>query len=267
MIKAMLTYRGNQLFTLRIENISMPTTLHTSAGDHPIHISPLLWVLHASPAPLFTPGAPDRGLGLEPIAEAGNTAPLALSMAELSGTPTPISPLLTVVHATGEPLFSVGLPDRGQGLEPIAEAGNTAPLAAAIPGSVAITMPVGAAAPGPALPGESYQLSLTANPGDRLSLVTMFGMSNDWFFGTPAGGLPLFGADGAPVAGDVTGMFSLFDAGTELDEELGIGPDTGPQQLMPDQGPADPIRQVREVSAAEYGLPPSAHIHVTLMPM
>jgi hypothetical protein len=70
------------------------------------------------------------------------------------------------------------------------------------------------------------------------------------------GGLSLFGADGQPQS-----------RGTEIDEEVGVGPDVAPQQLMPDQGPMDPVRQVREVPAAEYGLPASAHIRVTLAPM
>lgn len=267
MIKATLTYQGNRLFTLRIENVSTPTTLHTSQGDRPIHVSPVLWTVHANPAPLFTPGTADRGQGLEQIAEAGNTAPLALVMAELSGAATPVSPLVAVVHASGEPLYSVGQPDRGQGLEQLAESGNPAVLAAAVPDSMVVNTPVGAAAPGPALPGQGYQFTVTAKAGDRLSFATMFGTSDDWFFGTPPDGLPLFDADGEPMRGDVTSMLSLFDAGTEIDEEPGIGPDTGPQQAMPDQGPADPIRQVREVPAAEYGRPPSAHVNVTMTPM
>jgi hypothetical protein len=267
MLKATLMYQGNQRFILHVENVSMPTTMHTSIGDKPVHLSPPFWVLHIAPNPLFTPGLADRGQGLEQIAEAGNTAPLALSMSELSGVATPISPLLALVHPAGEPLYSVGQPDRGQGLEQIAESGNTALLAAAVPGSMVVNLPVGAAAPGPALPGQSYQFTVTAMTGDRLSFATMYGMSSDWFFGTPPGGIPLFGLDGEPVSGDVTSMISLYDAGTEVDEEPGIGPDVGPQQVMPDQGPPDPVPQVREVSAAEYGHPASAHVRVTITPM
>jgi hypothetical protein len=267
MIKATLTYKGNQLFTLRIDNISTATTMHTSMGDLPIHVSPMLWAVHTSPAPLFASGMADRGQGLEQIAEAGNTAPLALVMSELSGAATPISPLVAVVHASGEPLYSIGKPDRGQGLEQIAESGNTSSLAAAVPGSMVVNTPVGAAAAGPALPGQGYLFTITAKTGDRLSFATMFGTSDDWIFGTPVDGIPLFGADGQPVSGDVTRMISLFDVGTEINEEPGIGPDTGPQQATPDQGPVDPIRQVREVPAAEYARPVSAHVNVMITPM
>jgi hypothetical protein len=111
------------------------------------------------------------------------------------------------------------------------------------------------------------QLTVTAKTGDRLSFATMFGMSNDWFFGTPTDGIPLFAADGAPLSGDVTSMLSLFDPGAEINEEPGIAPDTGPQQAMPDQGAADPIRQVPEVGASEYGRPANAHLKVTVTPM
>jgi hypothetical protein len=269
MVKATLAYQGNQVFTLHVEDVSMPTTLHTSQGDRPIHLSPPLWVVHAAaaPNPLFTPGMVDHGQGLESIAESGNSAPLAQTMTALAGVATPISPVVAVVHAAGEPLYSVGQPDRGVGLEQIAEAGNAAVLAAAVPGAMVVNMPVGTAAAGPALPGQSYQFTVTAKPGERLSFATMFGMSDDWFFGTPPGGVALFGADDEPVSGDVTDVVSLYDAGTEVDEELGVGPDVGPQQLMPDQGPMDPIQQVREVPASVYGRPASAHVRVTLTPM
>jgi hypothetical protein len=266
MLKATLANKGNQ-FTLHIENVSVPTTLHTTQGDRAIHLSPPFWTLHIAPNPLFTPGMADRGQGLEQIAESGNVSMMGLSMAELTGVATPISPVLALVHAAGEPLYSVGQADRGQGLEQIAEEGNSAVLTAAIPGSMVTNMPVGAAAPGPALPGQSYQFTVTGKPGDALSFVTMFGMSNDWFFGTPPGGVPLFGLDGMPISGDVTRMISLYDAGTELDEEPGIGPDVGPQQAMPGQGAPDPIAQVREVSASEYGRSASAHVRVTITPM
>ncbi len=269
MISATLKYHGDQLFTLHIENVSTAATMHTTLGDIPIHVSPVFWALHmiASPNALFTPGTVDRGQGLEQIAESGNTTRLALSMAELTGAATPISPLLAIVHASGEPLYSVGQPDRGLGLEQIAESGNTAPLAAAIPGSMVASIPVGATTAGPAVPGQAYQFTITAQQGDRLSFATMFGTSNDWFFGTPPDGVPLFDGADQPVSGDVTDMISLYDAGTEIDEEPAIGPDTGPQQLSPDQGQVDPVNQVREVPTAEYGRPASAHVRVTLTPM
>ena len=103
-------------------------------------------------------------------------------------------------------------------------------------------------------------------PGDNLSFATMFGMSDDWFFSSPPAGIALFDAWDQPISGDVSDQIGLFDAGTELNEELGIGPDTAPQQPAADTGPADPIDQVRAVPAAEYPAPASAHLRVTITP-
>jgi hypothetical protein len=91
-------------------------------------------------------------------------------------------------------------------------------------------------------------------------------MSDDWFFGTEPEGIALFDEAGNPVNGDVSDHVGIYDAGTELDEQLAIGPDTGPQQPAPNTGAADPVAQVRAVSAARYGQPASAHLRVTLTP-
>jgi hypothetical protein len=267
MLRATLIPQGNQMFALRIENVSMVTTLHTSQGDRPIHLSPPLWALHLKPNPLFMPGSADRNQGLEEIAESGNTTRLGSSMAALSGAATPLSPLVAVVHASGQPLYSVGQPDRGQGLEEIAESGNTAMLAMSVLGSQVVDTPVGATMAGPAVAGQSYEFTIAAKPGDKLSFATMFGMSNDWFFGTAPGGLSLFDRKDRPMRGDVTGMISLFDAGTEVNQEPAIGPDTGPQQMMPDQGAIDPMAEVRTVLSSEYGYRVSDHLRATLTPM
>jgi len=275
MLEATLTPGKNGAFTLRIENVSTDQTLVTSQGARAIHLSPPVWALHIAPAPLFDAGKADRGQGLEQVAESGNPTWLGASMHALSGVATPVSPGVFVVHRASEPLFSLGLPDRGQGLERLAEEGNAAPLLASIDGvSMAqgfsmtggFDTPVGATSPGPARPGSAFELTLSAMPGDRLSFATMFGMSDDWFFAAPSDGIALFDAWDQPVSGDVSDEIGLFDAGTELDEELGIGPDTAPQQAAPDTGPADPIDQVRAVPASEYPLPASAHLRVTITP-
>jgi hypothetical protein len=127
--------------------------------------------------------------------------------------------------------------------------------------------PVGATAASAAAPGKAYELTVSAKPGERLSFATMFGMSNDWFFGTAADGLALFDATGTPRRGDVTHEIFVFDAGTEIDQVPAIGADTGPQQSSPDQGANDPIRQVRLVSPGTYAPTASAHLRVTLTPM
>jgi hypothetical protein len=128
-----------------------------------------------------------------------------------------------------------------------------------------LTTPVGAQAPGAARPGVAFEGEVSVLPGDRLSFAMMFGMSNDWFFASDPDGIELFAPDGTPMSGDVTHMVNIYDAGTELDEELGIGPSTGPQQASFDSGLADPIHQVRAVGS-RYPFPASAHLRVTLTP-
>lgn len=96
-------------------------------------------------------------------------------------------------------------------------------------------MPVGATSPGPIRPGNAYEFSIEAQPGTRLFMTMMNGQSNDWFYAPDENGIELF-PNGKAVSGDVTNRFILFDAGTEVDEELGIGPNQGPRQPAPNTG-------------------------------
>ena len=109
---------------------------------------------------------------------------------------------------------------------------------------------VGGSAPAPLAPGESYQFSFTAGLHSRLVLAAMFGQSNDWFFATHAGGIPLF-VNGAPISGDVTSQMGLWDAGTQIDEEPAVGPHTGPNRATSKDGPGglDPNPLVRPVKS------------------
>lgn len=272
MIRVTVTPGANRQFTVRVQNVSTATTLVTSAGSREIHISPVVWALHTAAEPMFKPGTADRGQGLELVAESGRGQNLATVLGVLSGAATPASPLVWAVHRGTTPLYGLGEADRGLGLERVAENGDTGPLSTAMmtprTGLVAsgvLSTPVGAAMPGAARPGAAFEGEITALPGDRLSFVTMFGMSNDWFFAPDPDGIELFNADGSPMSGDVTHMIGIYDAGTELDEELAIGASTGPQQPMPDFGAPDPIRQVRAVGS-RYPAPASTHLRVTLTP-
>src|SRR2546423_15415177 len=65
-------------FTVRVENVSTATTLKLSnGGTAPAPTAPLLWTITDDFNPLFTPGKPDRGQGLERLAEDGNPGVLA----------------------------------------------------------------------------------------------------------------------------------------------------------------------------------------------
>lgn len=142
--------------------------------------------------------------------------------------------------------FTPGEADRGAGLEALAEDGLPGPLADGINQMMAGDMmgfeaavfntPVGADAPGPAGPGQAYEFTIEAHPGQYLTFATMFVQSNDWFFAPGAEGIALFDMDGNPISGDITDQISLWDAGTEVNQTPGEGSDQAPRQATPNTG-------------------------------
>ncbi|MFB3133950.1 MAG: spondin domain-containing protein, partial [Rhodothermales bacterium] len=167
----------------------------------------------------------------------------------------PLSPGVWVVHADPAPLFTSGAVDRGRGLEAIAEDGTPGMLLDAIAakvgfGGAVFNTPEGASAPGPIGPGNAYTFSLVAAPGARLSVVTMFIPSNDLFFAPDENGIALWNPDGNPVTGDVTAQVLLWDAGSEANEEPGVGPNQVQRQSGPNTGPEDGDTTVRLVNDA-----------------
>lgn len=170
--------------------------------------------------------------------------------------PVPLSPGVFAVHTTPAPLFAAGQPDRGEGLERIAEDGDPTDLAAALRGqegieqSGAFDTPVEATEPSPIGPGQAYEFTVTAVPGDRLSFATMFVPSNDLFYAPGEEGIALFTDAGEAVEGEVTDQVALWDAGTEVNEEPGVGPTQVQRQEGPDTGPDEDgtVRQVAEVA-------------------
>ena len=106
---------ADQTFTVRIENVSAANALKLSNGKtEPVGVAPVLYVIHTNRAPLFTSGEPDRGKGLEALAEDGPTAPLEKS---LKGQPG-------IVHV-GSTDTPVGASSAGQA--PLQPAPNTGP--------------------------------------------------------------------------------------------------------------------------------------------
>jgi len=193
-------------FTVRVENVSTPTTLETSAtGDamkQPIPLSPGAYAVHSEPGPFFTAGEPARGNGLEALAEDGTPMALASSLDQ-----------------------RMDVSDGG-----------------------AFATPVGGDGPAPIAPGGAYEFSVTASPGERLSLATMFVQSNDLFYAPEPRGIGLFDGE-EPISGDVTNALGLWDAGTEQNEEPGVGENQAPRQSGADTGPSEDgaVRLVSDV--------------------
>ena len=260
-------------FTVRITNVSTAATLLTASNGQrqAVPLSPGAWVVHTAAGPLFTSGMPDRNKGLEGIAEDGSPAALAASLATDTGITVPLSPGVWVLATGNDPLFTVGQIDRKRGLEGIAEDGDPAQLATAlstqtgITSSAAFNTPVGATAPSAIGPGGAFEFTIRATPAQRLSIATMFVASNDLFYAPDGAGIALFQANGQPFSGDATAALQLWDAGTEVNQEPGVGPDQVQRQSAPNTGTAEsrPIDLVSDV----YTYPPvSSVIRLTITP-
>ena len=183
----------------------------------------------------------------------------ALKLSNGKTEPVAVAPVLYVIHTNRAPLFTSGEPDRGKGLEALAEDGPTGPLAESLKGQPGIVhvgstdTPVGALSPGDIGPGDAFELKVSAKPGERLTIATMFVQSNDLFYAPREEGIALFDASGNPVAGDITSQIMLWDAGTEVNEEPGLGPNQAPLQPAPHTGP----RETNQDSEANLAVNPA----------
>ncbi|MFC4549618.1 MULTISPECIES: spondin domain-containing protein [Halorussus] len=201
-------------FHIRVENVSGPNTLETSAKGEarkqPVPLSPGAYAVHDEHGPLFTVGEPARDNGLEALAEDGMPGDLAAALSERDG----------------------------------------------VSDSGAFAAPVGADDPAPIGPGGAYEFTVEAEPGERLSLATMFVQSNDLFYAPEERGIALFDGD-EPLSGDVTHAVDLWDAGTECNQEPGVGADQAPRQSesgagMEENAPVRPITDVGDGYSYPY---------------
>ena len=160
--------------------------------------------------------------------------------------PFALSPGMFVFSEKNAALFTEGKPARKNGLEMQAEDGDPSGLVGSLMAMHhssnlhgVFNTPIGAMAAGPIRPGDSYEFTVTAMPGMKFYMTQMFGQSNDWFYAPGSKGIALFDSKGNPISGDITDQFYLWDAGTEKDEEIGIGPNQGPRQKGLNTGEAE----------------------------
>lgn len=227
-------------FAVRVENVSARTTLKLAKGgalDMPLSLG--VWAVHTGGNPMLTPGKLDAGLGLKGLAEAGMAKAFAANLARVPG------------------VRSHGVLDKP--MMPAAGMGAKSTSAAMVPSPDGSML----------MAGTQVDFIIEARPGDQLSLAFMLGHSNDGIIGTGATGIALFDASARPVAGDVTSAIGLWDAGTEVNEEPGVGRNQGMRQGAPSAG--DPERRpVRAMSEAEFGRQwPAANrmLRVTITPV
>ncbi|MXZ21860.1 MAG: LysM peptidoglycan-binding domain-containing protein [Caldilineaceae bacterium SB0665_bin_25] len=199
-----------------------------------------------------------------------------------SDLPTPFAPGVWVLHSEPGPLFIEGEADKGYGLEALAEDGDPSALAEALNGmglhAGVFNTPDGADGPGVALPGSAgmmgamppgsaYVFEVKAAPDTPyLSFATMFVQSNDLFIGPGEAGIALFDMDGMAMEGmqDVTAEIQLWDAGTEANEEPGVGGEQAPRQSGPNMGPPEIDGAVRVVDDGYTYPEVSALVKVTI---
>jgi hypothetical protein len=265
-VKIYLDYdEASSYFTLKIENVR-----GNKVETDPIVITPGIVVIHAQDNALFEPGQPDSGHGLAKIAVQGDPSDIHAWLTATcdNGAPLRLSSSFTVFapgivyayDADYDPVFVQGEPAvAGSGIEEIAEDGNSGIMFEYITNELGFyaaqsneMMPVG--------PGGSLTFTLEAPVGYKLGFNTMFVFSNDWFISSDNGGYHLFNGDGSPRTGsEITHQAYLYDAGTEIDQPVGLGPDQAPFQSGPNTGAADDnnlIRRVMEIDDVQFGKGP-----------
>jgi hypothetical protein len=160
-----------------------------------------------------------------------------------SAVPTLLAPGVFAVANDASKPFTTDMV-ASAGLEKAAEDANPSVLASEIMGAQGVAssgifnIPVGATSAGPLNPGDAYEFTFSAMPGQTLHFESMFGQSNDTYV-APTSGIALFDSSHMPLSGDVTSAISLWDAGTERNEAPGMGPNQAPRQLAPNTGPTE----------------------------
>jgi hypothetical protein len=209
------------------------------------------------------------GLSLAPPVAAGSSTTFTVTVEQLttdqtlelpdgSATKAPISPGIAFVHQGANPLVTIGEPARPE-LQRIAEAGQPEDAIAAMKHATGVSQVV--------MFERTDTFTVEAKPGDMLSFATMFGQSNDCFYAPSGGDVALFDQSGKPMLAERTVEVVLFDAGTEVNQIPGVGPDQGPRQ-NPDtwrQGKLEhaTVQPVRDT----FAYPPTAEvIRVTVSP-
>jgi hypothetical protein len=189
----------------------------------------------------------DQGDGVKVPAEQ-----FTITLTNVSGSVgtlvTPMSSLLWAVHDDTISLFTSGAPDAGDGLEALAEDGDPSQLAASLEGADGVG---GAGTVPGALPGETLTFVVTASAATpRLSFATALTETNDAFLAMGAAGVALIddqgeALDDEDVEVEIRRVLGAWDAGTEVNQVPGVGPDQAPRQVAANTGAADPNENVR----------------------
>lgn len=129
----------------------------------------------------------------------------------------------------------------GPGLEALAEDGQPDALEGELAGDpeafpivMRFAAAYGAGENGDLLdPGNTLRIDLTAPPEARVAFAMMFAQSNDTMLATLPEGIAI---DEPTEERDITGELALYDVGTEVSEEPGLGSTQAPRQAAPNTG-------------------------------
>lgn len=223
MMNLHLEYNGHSKFTITIRNDSDQTSNVTP-------FSPGVWAISYAPGGNILMPEPIvqeyTTEGLTNIAEAGDITVMHEYLIDQTGIFTPLSPILVVVYKGNEnPFYKIGEYDRGEGLKELAQFGNAAILAENLLNDpdVENVYILAEASTGVLLPrvgdnpGGKVSQELEVTGGSKISIATMYGLSNDWFFATSGNDV------NALRKGNVSATIKLFDNGTAVDEFPGAG--------------------------------------------
>ena len=147
---------------------------------------------------------------LQPLSvpvEAQSAASLNLTVRNVT-TDQPITPPIAVVHDSGVSLLPQN-PDSLDGLEELAEAGAQSALAASL-GEIDGVKGVFSLDPPPIPPGQEVTASITASPGDHVSVIAMLACTNDAI---------TIGTLVVSESGQAMSSGRVYDAGTEDNTE------------------------------------------------
>jgi hypothetical protein len=159
-------------------------------------------------------------------------------------------------------LFEEGASAAGTGLEALAEDGQPDALEGELAGDpeafpivMRFAAAYGAGENGDLLdPGNTLRIDLTAPPEARVAFAMMFAQSNDTMLATVPEGIAI---DEPTEERDITSEIALFDVGTEVSEEPGLGSTQAPRQAAPNTGTdeAGTITRIQGTDASGVAYP------------
>jgi len=171
----------------------------------------------------------DQTTVFEVVVQNTSTAPFNNALAILSTG-------VFAVHTGSSPAYTVGEALPMNGFESFAEDADSTSLIDSLQffdgiSLLGIVSQISDGSNSFLVPGESYRFVISANSADqRLSAFFKYFESNDVVFATGTDGVALFDSAGNPLSGDISAAFSLLDAGTEVNEEPGVGGNQAPRQ-------------------------------------